>query len=172
VQRVFYPDVSRATVATLAAEGFEVLAPRAPDCCGALELHAGEEPAALSRARATLAAFASLGPLDHVVVGAAGCGAAMKEYGELLGTAEAHAFSARVRDVAELLASMPPRCSRGAIPLRVAYHDACHLQHAQQVREQPRQLLRAIPELELLEVASEREVCCGSAGVYKRVSGC
>jgi glycolate oxidase iron-sulfur subunit len=172
VQRVFYPQVHRATVHALAAEGFEVLAPRLPDCCGALELHGGEEPAALKRAQATIAAFAQAGGadgLDHIVVNAAGCGSAMKEYGELLGTPEAQAFSARVRDVAELLGSEPPRAPRGAVPLRVAYHDACHLAHAQGVRVQPRELLRAIPGLELVEVGSEPEVCCGSAGIYNLV---
>ncbi len=166
VQRVFFPEVHRATIGALAAEGFEVLAPPAPDCCGALELHAGEEDAAVGRARATIAAFDRLGPLDHVVTGAAGCGSAMKGYGELLGTSEAHAFAARVRDVSELLASVEPVARRGPVPLRVVYHDACHLAHAQRVREEPRALLRAIPELELLEVAVEPEICCGSAGIY------
>jgi glycolate oxidase iron-sulfur subunit len=166
VQRVFYPEVHRASAAALAAEGFEVLAPRLPGCCGALELHAGEDDAALARARDTIAAFGALGELDHVLVSAAGCGSAMKEYGALLGTAEARAFSERVRDVSELLGSVPARAPRGPVPLRVAYHDACHLAHAQGVREEPRALLRAIPELELLEVGAEREICCGSAGVY------
>jgi glycolate oxidase iron-sulfur subunit len=92
----------------------------------------------------------------------------MKEYGALLDTEEAHAFSARVRDVSELLASVRPRAPRGALPMRVAYHDACHLAHAQRIREQPRELLRQIPELELVELADprEREICCGSAGVH------
>jgi glycolate dehydrogenase iron-sulfur subunit len=166
VQRVFYPQVHEASIRVLAAEGFEVLAPALPDCCGALELHAGEEDAAVARARATVAAFTELGELDHVITEAAGCGSAMKEYGELLGTAEARAFAARVRDISEVLASSPARAARGAVPLRVAYHDACHLAHAQGVREEPRALLRAIPRLELLEVAAEREICCGSAGVY------
>lgn len=169
VQRVFFADVHRATISSLAAEGFEVLAPRLPDCCGALELHAGEEESALVRARATVAAFDELGELDHVVVNAAGCGAAMKEYGELLGTPEAHAFAARVRDVAELLAAVEPRAPRGPVPLRVAYHDACHLAHAQRLRSEPRALLRSIPELELIEVPVESEVCCGSAGIYNLV---
>jgi glycolate oxidase iron-sulfur subunit len=169
VQRVFYPEVHDATVRTLAAEGFEVLAPRVPDCCGALELHAGEEEAALARARATVAAFAELGELDHIVVNAAGCGAAMKEYGELLETPAAHAFAARVRDVSELLASVPARAPRGPVALRVAYHDACHLAHAQRIRAQPRALLDAIPGLELLEVQTEPELCCGSAGIYNLV---
>jgi glycolate oxidase iron-sulfur subunit len=113
-----------------------------------------------------VAAFSELGELDHVVVNAAGCGAAMKEFGELLATHEARAFAGKVRDVSEVLGSIEPRAPRGPVPLRVAYHDACHLQHAQRVREQPRALLRSIPGLELVEVAAESEVCCGSAGVY------
>jgi len=169
VQRVFYPEVHRATIGVLAAEGFEVLAPPAPDCCGALELHSGEQEAGVARARATIAAFAALGPLDHVVVNAAGCGAAMKEYGEFVGGAEAHAFAGKVRDVTELLASVEPRAPRGPVPLRVAYHDACHLAHAQGVRAEPRALLAGISELELLEVSTERDVCCGSAGIYNLV---
>ncbi len=171
VQRVFYPHVHVATVGALAAEGFEVVAPRLPDCCGALELHGGAEPAAIKRAQQTIAAFAkaSNAGLDHIVVNAAGCGSAMKDYGELLGTAQAREFSARVTDVCELLASIEPRAPRGPVPLRVAYHDACHLAHAQRVREQPRELLRSIPSLELVEVPAERDVCCGSAGIYNLV---
>ncbi len=172
VQRVFYPGVHRATVHALAAEGFEVLAPKLPDCCGALEFHSGEEPSAIRRAQDTIAAFSAAGGgagLDHIVINAAGCGSAMKEYGELLGTPEAKAFSARVRDVTELLASVPARAPRGPVPLRVAYHDACHLAHAQGVRSAPREILRAIPDLELVEVGAERDVCCGSAGIYNLV---
>jgi glycolate oxidase iron-sulfur subunit len=169
VQRVFYPQVHQATIATLAAEGFEVLAPSAPDCCGALELHGGEEQAAVARAQATIAALEDLGHLDYIVVNAAGCGSAMKEYGELLETERARRFSERVRDVSELLASVPRRANRGPVPIRVAYHDACHLAHAQRVRDQPRELLGEIPGLELLEVSAEREICCGSAGIYNLV---
>ncbi len=166
VQRVFFADVHRATIGALAAEGFEVLAPTVPECCGALELHAGEEDAALARARATVAAFAELGELDHVVVNAAGCGAAMKEYGEVLDSPAARAFAAKVRDVSEVLSGVPARAPRGPVPLRVVYHDACHLQHAQGIRADPRRLLEEIPELELLEVGAEAAICCGSAGVY------
>jgi glycolate oxidase iron-sulfur subunit len=169
VQRVFFPDIHLATIAVLAAEGFEVLAPKLPDCCGALELHGGEEEAASARARATIAAFAQLGELDHIVVNAAGCGSAMKEYGELLQTPEAHSFAARVRDISELLASVEPRAARAEVPLRVVYHDACHLAHAQRIRAQPRELLQTIPGLELLEVGVEPEICCGSAGIYNIV---
>jgi glycolate oxidase iron-sulfur subunit len=167
VQRVFYPQVHQATVRALAAEGFEVFTPEAPDCCGALEFHSGEEQSAVARARETIAAFPR--ELDYVVVNAAGCGSAMKEYGDLLGTDDARAFSDRVRDVTEVLESVPARAARGAVPLRVAYHDACHLAHAQGVRDEPRSLLEAIPELELVEVATEREICCGSAGIYNLV---
>jgi glycolate oxidase iron-sulfur subunit len=165
VQRVFYPEVHRATIGVLAAEGYEVLAPEVPGCCGALELHSGREESAAARARATIAAFDRLGA-DYVVTNAAGCGSAMKEYGELLESDEARRFSGRVRDVLELLGSDEPRSPRGALPLRAVYHDACHLAHAQGIREQPRALLGCIPELDLVEVPAERDVCCGSAGLY------
>ena len=155
----------------LAAEGYEVLAPKLPDCCGALELHGGEEEAAIRRAQATIASIrrGGRGELDHVVVNAAGCGSAMKEYGELLDTDEARAFSARGPRRHRV-----PRLDRAARAARagaarVVYHDACHLAHAQGIRAAPRELLRAIPELELLEVAAERDVCCGSAGIYNLV---
>jgi glycolate oxidase iron-sulfur subunit len=169
VQRVFFAGVHRATISTLAAEGFDVLAPTLPNCCGALELHAGAEESAVLRARATVTAFTALGDLDHIVVNAAGCGAAMKEYGELLGTPEASAFSSQVRDVCEVLAATPPRAKRFSVHLRVVYHDACHLQHAQQIRNQPRELLSSIPGLELLEVGADSAICCGSAGIYNLV---
>jgi glycolate oxidase iron-sulfur subunit len=165
VQRVFYPEVHRATIAVLAAEGYEVLAPELPECCGALELHSGQERSAVARARATIAAFERLG-VDYVVTNAAGCGSAMKDYGELLETDEARRFSGRVKDVLELLGSQEPRARRGPVPLRVVYHDPCHLAHAQGIRVQPRALLRAIPELDLVEAPAEREICCGSAGLY------
>jgi glycolate dehydrogenase iron-sulfur subunit len=169
VQRIFYPHVHEATVQVLVAEGFEVLAPRLPDCCGALEMHGGAEPSACRRAEETMRAFAAVGPLDYVIVNAAGCGSAMKDYGQLLDTGEAREFASRVRDVSELLGSIEPRAPRGPVPLRVAYHDACHLAHAQGVRAQPRALLEAIPDLELVEVGVERDVCCGSAGIYNLV---
>jgi glycolate oxidase iron-sulfur subunit len=162
VQRVFFGDVNAATVRVLAAEGWEVHAPRRPRCCGALLLHAGLENQARALARATMAACEGF---DYVVTNAAGCGSALKDYGHLLEDARARAFTTRVRDVHELLAEHEPRAPRGPVPLKVAYHDACHLAHAQQIRTQPRALLRGIPELELLEPA-EWEVCCGSAGIY------
>ncbi len=167
VQRAYFGDVNAATVAVLAAEGFEVHAPRAPRCCGALGLHAGQEEDSLPLAKATIEAFERF---DHVVVNAAGCGSAIKDYGHLLRDEpawreRAEAIAAKARDVHELLASVEPRAPRAPIELKVAYHDACHLAHAQQVRSQPRELLRSIPGIELVEPA-EWEICCGSAGIY------
>ena len=162
VQRVFFGDVNAATVRVLAAEGWEVHAPRQPRCCGALMMHTGVEHEAHALARATIAAYENF---DYVVVNVAGCGSAMKEYGYVLDDKRAAAFSAKVRDVHELLAMHEPRAERHPVPLKVAYHDACHLAHGQQIRQQPRKLLREIPQLELLEPA-EWELCCGSAGIY------
>jgi glycolate oxidase iron-sulfur subunit len=167
VQRAYFGDVNAATVAVLAAEGFEVHAPRAPRCCGALGLHAGHEEDSLPLARATIAA---LERFDAIVVNAAGCGSAMKDYGHIsrhdpAWRERAERFAAKVADVHELLAEAGPRAPRHPVALRVAYHDACHLAHAQGVRSQPRELLRGIPGLELVEPA-EWEICCGSAGIY------
>jgi len=167
VQRVFFHPVNQASVRVLAAEGFDVHAPRRPRCCGSLQQHTGYESAAQARARETIAAFEDC---DAVVVNAAGCGSGMKEYGHLLAqdaewAARAEAFSAKVRDIHELLADDEPAAPRAPLPLRVAYHDACHLAHAQGIRAAPRDLLRGIPQLELIEPA-EWEICCGSAGVY------
>jgi len=173
VQDVFFHSVNEATARVLAAEGCEVLVPRGQRCCGALELHAGREPDALGRARRTIALFGEL-DVDAVVTNVAGCGSSMKEYGHLLAddpewAARAAAFSAKVRDVSEVLAELEPAAPRHPIRARVVYHDACHLGHAQGVRAQPRAVLRTIPELELLEVA-EPELCCGSAGIYNLVA--
>jgi glycolate oxidase iron-sulfur subunit len=166
IQRVFFGDVNAATVRVLAAEGWEVHAPRQPRCCGALQLHTGVEDEARGLARKTIEAYEGF---DHVVVNVAGCGSAMKEYGYLFeGDERAEAFSAKVLDVHELLAEHEPRAERKPLPLKVAYHDACHLAHAQQVRTQPRILLRGIPELEVIDPA-EWEICCGSAGIYNLV---
>jgi glycolate oxidase iron-sulfur subunit len=167
VQRVFFGDVNAATVAVLAAEGWDVDAPARPGCCGALELHTGYGDQARARARRTIAAFEDC---DVVVVNAAGCGSAMKDYGHLLRddpawAERADAFSAKVRDATELLAEHEPVAKRHPVELTVAYHDACHLAHAQGVRAQPRALLGQVPGLELREPA-EWELCCGSAGVY------
>jgi glycolate oxidase iron-sulfur subunit len=162
VQRAFFGDVNAATVRVLVAEGWEVHAPRSPRCCGALMLHTGVEDEARELALATIAAYERY---DHVVVNAAGCGSAMKDYGHVLDDDRARTFSAKVLDVHQLLAEHEPRAERRPLRMRVAYHDACHLAHAQQVRSEPRAVLGSIPELELLEPA-EWELCCGSAGIY------
>jgi glycolate oxidase iron-sulfur subunit len=171
VQRVLFHEVNAATVKVLSAEGFEVHAPRAPRCCGALQLHSGDDGPARARARETIEAFAHH---DVVLVNAAGCGSAMKDYGHLLRddpdwAERAEAFAAKVRDVTEFLADVEPRAERHAIAIdTVAYHDACHLAHAQGVRAQPRELLRGIPGLEVVDPEGW-EICCGSAGIYNLV---
>jgi glycolate oxidase iron-sulfur subunit len=169
VQSVYFADVNVATARVLASEGYEVVVPREQGCCGALQEHAGEEPAALRHARRLIATM-ERADVDSIVINAAGCGSTLKEYGHLLRddaawAERATAFSAKVRDINEVLADLEPRAPRHAIAARVAYHDACHLAHAQGVRAQPRKVLAAIPQLEVVEL-SEPEICCGSAGVY------
>jgi glycolate oxidase iron-sulfur subunit len=169
VQAVFFPQVNAATARVLAAEGCEVAAPPEQGCCGALSLHAGREAEARRFARRTIAVFEAAG-VDAVVVNAAGCGSSMKTYGELLGDDPAWAeraarFAAKVRDATEFLAELGQAAERHPLPLAVAYHDACHLAHAQGIRQPPRDLLGAVPGVELREL-DEAEICCGSAGVY------
>ena len=170
IQRVFFGDVNAATVRVLAAEGFEVHAPRKPRCCGSLMMHAGLEDEALVLARETIAAYEDF---DAIGVNVAGCGSGMKDYAHLLAddpewAERAEAFSAKVKDVSELLAGVEPRVVRHPLELKVAYHDACHLAHAQGVRDEPRELLRSIPGVELVE-PDEWQICCGSAGIYNLV---
>jgi glycolate oxidase iron-sulfur subunit len=169
VQREFFPRVNAATARVLAMEGCDVVIPRRQGCCGALSMHNGREPEAQEFARRTVDVFDAAG-VEHVVVNAAGCGSSMKAYAELLADDPAYAERARwfaesVRDVSELLAGLGPAAVRHPLPLTVAYHDACHLGHAQGIRREPRDLLSAIPGLELREIA-EPDICCGSAGVY------
>jgi glycolate oxidase iron-sulfur subunit len=171
VQRVFFSPVNAATVRVLAAEGCEVVAPK-QGCCGALSTHAGREEESLDFARKTIDTFEDLN-LDNIVVNAAGCGSTMKEYGYLLRddpeyAQRAKAFSAKVRDVSEFLQELGPVAERNPLPVTAAYHDACHLAHAQGVRKQPRQTLKQIPGIEIKEIR-EAEICCGSAGIYNMV---
>lgn len=169
VQSVYFGDVNAATARVLAMEGCEVVIPSEQGCCGALMEHAGEEDSALAYARRMIATMEQA-DVDTVVINAAGCGSTLKEYGHLLRdepawAERASAFSAKVRDISEIIDELEPRAPRHAIPAQVAYHDACHLSHAQGVRQQPRSVLREIPELELVEL-SEPDICCGSAGIY------
>ncbi|MGC1615691.1 MAG: glycolate oxidase subunit GlcF [Candidatus Acidiferrum sp.] len=172
VQREFFPEVNAATARVLAAEGCEVVAPQDQPCCGALMIHAGEEEGALALARRTIDVFERAN-VDTIVTNAAGCGSNVKEYGHLLRddpryADRARAFAAKCKDITEILIELPPRAVRNPVDLRVAFHDSCHLQHAQGVRSQPRQLLAHIPGLELAEIP-ESAICCGSAGIYNLV---
>ena len=169
VQREFFPSVNAATVRVLNLEGCDVVVPQQQGCCGALSVHNGRAEEGRRYARALVDAFTNSG-VERIVVNAAGCGSTMKEYAEILGDDPDYAeratrFSEMVRDVTELLAELGPVAERHPLPVSVAYHDACHLAHAQQVRSQPRELLRGIPGLELEEIR-ESEICCGSAGVW------
>lgn len=170
VQRVFFPEANEATARVLAAEGCEVVVPAGQGCCGALAVHVGREEQAVECARRIIDAFEAAN-VDRVVINAAGCGSSMKEYPHLLRddpvyAAKAQAFAAKCRDVTELLMELgEPTAPRHPLPLKVAYHDACHLRHAQRVSDQPRRLLAGIPGLEVLEI-DESAICCGSAGVY------
>ncbi len=173
VQRVFFPNVNLATVRVLAAEGFDVVVPAGQGCCGALSLHTGRLDEALRYARALVDTFfvpGDPGELDAVIINAAGCGSTLKQYANLLAGDPKYAKRAArlesvIKDVNEFLAGIEWRAPRKPAPVRVAYHDACHLAHAQGIREAPRALLRSIPELELVEIA-DGDQCCGSAGVY------
>ena len=172
VQREFFPQVNAATTRVLAAEGCEVVAPREQPCCGALLVHAGEEAAAVDLAKRTIDAFEGT-DVDAIVSNAAGCGSNVKEYGHLLRDEPAYAdrarsFAAKCKDVSEVLSDLEPHAPRHPLKLRVAFHDSCHLQHAQGVRIQPRALLEKIPELQLAEIPAAA-ICCGSAGIYNLV---
>jgi glycolate oxidase iron-sulfur subunit len=169
VQSVFFPRVNAATARVLAAEGCDVLIPPGQGCCGALSSHSGRAAEAIGFAQRTIETFEAAG-VDAIVVNSAGCGSAMKEYERLfLDNPEwkdrAAALSAKVRDLAEFLDTLGPAAERHPVSLRAAYHDACHLGHAQGVTAAPRSLLRAIPGLELAELR-DAGTCCGSAGVY------
>jgi glycolate oxidase iron-sulfur subunit len=167
-QQVLAPDINWATLRVLAKNGVEVVIPKGQSCCGALAAHTGVSWQAKAFARHNLKAFPK--DVDAILTNAAGCGSGMHEYGLWLKgeleEAEANAFSKRVNDVSVFLAELgfkTPKPLRK--PLKVAYHDACHLAHAQGVTVQPRQLLKQIESLTLLEI-NENELCCGSAGTY------
>lgn len=168
VQSVLDPDINNATIEVLSRNGVEVLAPPTQVCCGGLAWHTGDLESARNFARTNLAAFPQ--DVDAIVTNAAGCGSTLHEYPLILrGTeheANAESFIRRVMDVSLFLARLG-LCEFGGghTPRRVAYQDACHLAHAQGVSAEPRRLLRAIPGVELVEIASPH-LCCGSAGTY------
>ena len=193
VQRLFDPEVNAATLEVLTANGVEVVIPPAQGCCGAVTHHQGELGQTQELANALIESFRAVvgpgkaagpEPLDAVVVAASGCGHTLKHYDRLLESDQGSAFASQVRDVHEFLAELglsdafraglqPLTHSDGQSasadnPVVVAYHDACHMLHGQGISSEPRQLLRAIPHLQLRE-ATEAGVCCGSAGIYNLV---
>jgi glycolate oxidase iron-sulfur subunit len=171
VQSAVFGSVNTATARVLAADGFEVVAPR-QGCCGALSVHAGRLEEGKAFARSLIESFEDSGA-ETIVVNASGCGSHLKELGWLLEddpvwAGRAAAFSARVRDVGELLRDIEPRATRHPLPLRVALQDSCHLRHAQGLPVASRASLARIPALEVVEPA-EQDICCGSAGIYNVV---
>ena len=147
----------------------EVILPQSQGCCGALNLHAGDSDGALKMAKRNVDSFLQVEP-DAVVVASAGCGSIMKEYGNLLSGDEIYAERARhlasiTRDIHEFLVSLPFEPPKSALAVKTTYQDACHLISAQRITRAPRQLLRAIPGLELTEI-DEPSICCGSGGTY------
>jgi glycolate oxidase iron-sulfur subunit len=170
---VLFPGSNEATVRVLRRNGCEVVVPRGQTCCGALNVHNGERRAAQQMARRNIETFLRAG-VDAVIINAAGCGVASKEYGVLFReddpayVARADAYGRLCRDATEFLAELGLRGTLGEIRARAAYQDPCHLAHGQRIRRQPRDLLRRIPGLELVELDGA-DRCCGSAGIYNIV---
>jgi Fe-S oxidoreductase len=164
VMPLVYAPVHAATLRVLRHNGCEVHIPRQQVCCGALNVHAGEQESAREMARQNLRAFLGRG-LDAIVVNSAGCGATMKEYGQLLDTPESLEFARLTRDVTEFLASIELQPFRRAVQRNVTLQESCHLVHAQRIKEAPRALLSAIPGVKLREM-THPDLCCGSAGLY------
>ncbi len=168
VQQVMDPEINWASLRVLACNGIEVVVPPGQGCCGSLAMHIGEKQRAQEQARCNMNVFPQ--DVDAILTNAAGCGSGMKEYPLLFaGTqweAEAQAFSRRVQDVSEFLDGLglvePPPLS---VPVRLAYHDACHLAHAQKITAAPRRLLSQVGNLALVSI-QDVDLCCGSAGVY------
>lgn len=169
VASLVFGETNRATLRVLTRNGCEVVVPRDQGCCGALHSHAGDREGARTLARRNIDVFERTGA-DFVLTNAGGCGAMLKGYGELLADDPAYAerarrFASQVRDLSEFLVGLPVDRGLGELRWRVTYQDPCHLAHAQGVRKQPRDLLRAVPGLTLVEMAASDQ-CCGSAGVY------
>ena len=164
-----YRHINEATIRVLAANGCEVVTPPRQQCCGALHVHAGEAEQGRQLARQNIDVFEPYN-CDVIIINSAGCGSNLKEYGHLLRddalyAARAQAFSAKVKDVSEFLAGIELNREMGEVNYSVAYHDACHLVHGQKIKQQPRELLKAIPGLTLVNL-KEADWCCGSAGIY------
>ncbi|MBD2258972.1 heterodisulfide reductase-related iron-sulfur binding cluster [Pseudanabaena sp. FACHB-2040] len=172
VQRVFFSGVNEATARVLSANGCEVIIPKEQGCCSALPAHQGEEAQAQALARHMIEVFEQA-QVDYVIINAAGCGHTLKEYGHILKDDPAYrerakAFSAKVRDVQEFLVEVGLTATLHPLteePLTLVYQDACHLLHGQKISQQPRQILKQIPGVQLRE-PMDAALCCGSAGVY------
>lgn len=169
VMDVLFSEVNQATIRVLTRNGCEVVLPQNQKCCGALQVHAGDRETAKQLARQNIDAFLAAG-VDSIIVNAAGCGAALKEYDELLHNdpeyrERAVEFSKKVEDISKFLYDLGIRPPRGEIRAKVTYHDACHLAHAQRIRQQPRHLLQQIRGIEMVTLP-DADRCCGSAGIY------
>ncbi len=171
VSESMFGATNRATLKVLVANGVEVFAPPMQVCCGAIHHHNGQPEIARELARRNINVFESiLAPIEAIVTNVGGCGAMLKDYAELLEHDKDYAerakrFVSKVRDINEFLYALPLRTPDRPLPMRVTYHDSCHLAHVQKIRQQPRRLLAAVPGLELVELP-ESDWCCGAAGTY------
>ena len=169
IANVTFTALNEATIRVLTANGCEVVVPAEQLCCGALAAHAGVRETARALARKNLSAFSNEN-FDAILTNAAGCGSTLKEYNHLFGIDEpehpdAVSFHDKMRDVTEFLATLGLTAPMHSLPVRVTYQDSCHLLHGQKIREAPRTLIKAIPEVEFVELPYT-ELCCGSAGIY------
>jgi len=178
VADAMFHHVNWATARVLQQNGCEVVVPRSQVCCGAIHYHSGAGEPALQLARTNAESLLSE-DLDAVIINVAGCGSMLKDYGHMgeeLAKGDTvlrqtlERFAHKVKDVSEFLAALGPIAPKGEIPLTATYHDACHLCHAQRIREQPRDLLALVPGLNLVPLA-ESEICCGAAGSYNLTEG-
>ena len=178
VADAMFQHVNWATARVLQANGCEVIVPRQQVCCGAIHYHSGAGDPALMLARQNAEAF-QVDDVDAVIINVAGCGSMLKDYGHMAAELAAsnhmtqrslEKFAGKVKDVSEFLAALGPIPPRGEVPMKATYHDACHLCHAQKIREQPRELLALVPGLQLVPLV-ESEICCGAAGSYNLTEG-
>ena len=178
VADAMFHHVNWATARVLQANGCDVVIPRNQACCGAIHYHSGAGGPALDLARTNVNAF-DLDSIDAVVINVAGCGSMLKEYGHVAAELAAddqqtsnglNKLAGKVKDVSEFLSALGPIAPQGEVRIKATYHDACHLCHAQKIREQPRELLSLVPGLELVPLA-ESEICCGAAGSYNLTQG-
>lgn len=169
VMSTVFAETSQATVRVLSENGCEVVTPKTQKCCGAPHAEEGDFESVKRFARENIALFEKHN-VDYIICDCAACGAQTKEYAEMLHddpewSARAHAFSSKVRDIMEFLGEIPLNEPKGVLEQRVSYHEACHLCHAQKIREQPKRVLQSLPGIQL-EPLKESDMCCGSAGVY------